>query len=596
MFRNLPITQKLGWGIALIVGLTFAEGIAGYTALSRVADGVRGYETVNRIRFLFAALKSHTDRYMMANFSEGRSIQEKEKGRVLYFIDQCRDALSTSRVKHPEARQSLHDGLDQYHSLFNAFHTMEAEKIAMEAVFSKTYEKLTALVAQGAFMTEEMATAFELLHAALNGFLDRNNPSRMARIRQSLENADRKTSEWCDLIENSDALRPVGKKIRAEFDAHRAAVIRYMELAVQQSELTTKIDDQERDLNDTLANVHETIASELADVQKTSFHLMTGAAGLAALFALGFFLLFSRSVVESVSKAIKSIRTRTDGTRRISRRITGDSARLAENTAGQASTVAQTSAAIDALFEMAERSRQNAEQTDRSMAALSRHFEVVRETIRKLGESMQAAYDAGVNSRNILKSIDDIAFQTNLLSLNAAVEAARAGEAGLGFSVVAQEVRNLAERSAGAARQTETLLERTQHQVRNGAEEAEQTRDVLERFLNEAGTIGDMVQQIAADAQSQAIRLRELRQAVSDINRMTSENAAGAEAFASAAHDMNAEAESVHTDLAALNRLIGRGEETPTPRKTKRDPSNETSRRRLPDANLKSSKEISLLE
>jgi methyl-accepting chemotaxis protein len=159
------------------------------------------------------------------------------------------------------------------------------------------------------------------------------------------------------------------------------------------------------------------------------------------------------------------------------------------------------------------------------------------ESVRRMIESMKVIDEAATSVRNIIETIDNIAFQTNILSLNAAVEAAHAGARGRGFSVVADEVRDLAGRSAMSAQRTETLIQGTLDAVARGMALAEQSGRQLETMESLIGEVNDMVARIEAASRQQAETAEEIYRGVSALNAIARADAAmsGQTASASAA-------------------------------------------------------------
>ncbi len=143
----------------------------------------------------------------------------------------------------------------------------------------------------------------------------------------------------------------------------------------------------------------------------------------------------------------------------------------------------------------------------------------------------------------IVSIIDEIAFQTNLLALNAGVEAARAGDAGRGFAVVAQEVRALAQRSAGAAKEIKTLISASTRQVTQGVNLVGETGKALERIVGQVSELNSVVTEIAASAQEQATGLQQVNVAVNQMDQTTQQNAAMVEQSTAASHSLAAESE-----------------------------------------------------
>jgi methyl-accepting chemotaxis protein/methyl-accepting chemotaxis protein-1 (serine sensor receptor) len=157
----------------------------------------------------------------------------------------------------------------------------------------------------------------------------------------------------------------------------------------------------------------------------------------------------------------------------------------------------------------------------------------------------------------IIKVIDEIAFQTNILALNAAVEAARAGEAGMGFAVVANEVRNLAQRSAQAARDTAALIEESIAKSKEGKLKVEQVAAAIRSITEDAGGVKTLVDEMALGSQEQTEGVAQISKAILQMQGVTQASAASAEQGAAAAEQLTAQASAMKEVVGRLTALVG---------------------------------------
>jgi methyl-accepting chemotaxis protein len=177
--------------------------------------------------------------------------------------------------------------------------------------------------------------------------------------------------------------------------------------------------------------------------------------------------------------------------------------------------------------------------------------------MQAMSQAMSAIRSAGEDVAKIMKTIDEIAFQTNILALNAAVEAARAGEAGMGFAVVAEEVRNLAQRCAEAARETSVRIQSSTTSTAEGVALTSKVEEAFKEIVATTRQVTELIAQVASASTQQATGISQVNTAVTEIDKVTQNNAANAEESASAAEELSAQAEAVMESVQELQRIIG---------------------------------------
>ncbi len=206
---------------------------------------------------------------------------------------------------------------------------------------------------------------------------------------------------------------------------------------------------------------------------------------------------------------------------------------LSDTASRQASSIEETSSSLE---EMASMTRMNADNTSQARTLIASAQNVVEEanaSLKNLAESMAEIGHAGLETQKIVKSIDEIAFRTNLLALNAAVEAARAGETGSGFAVVAEEVRNLAMQAAEAAKSSTGLIENIVNRVKRGNELVGTTCGAFDQVSNSSRKAVELMNDVAAASSEQTQGIDQINAAVADISVLTQGNAATAQELAS---------------------------------------------------------------
>ncbi len=242
-----------------------------------------------------------------------------------------------------------------------------------------------------------------------------------------------------------------------------------------------------------------------------------------------------------------------------SREVADGSMRLADAASTQASTLEESSAALEEINSMTLRNAESAVEAQKAAADTLAAADQGAETMRGMNVAMDDLQHVSKDIATILKTIDEIAFQTNILALNAAVEAARAGEAGAGFAVVASEVRALAQRSAQAARETGSKAAGVSTVANRCVGLSREVTAQLDRILGRVRDVESSVGDIARSSREQGDGISLLNQSVRTMDQSTQANAASAEESASGAEELLAQATEMNVVADSLRRFVEGG-------------------------------------
>ncbi|MEG1116607.1 MAG: methyl-accepting chemotaxis protein, partial [Janthinobacterium sp.] len=266
-------------------------------------------------------------------------------------------------------------------------------------------------------------------------------------------------------------------------------------------------------------------------------------------------LLFAmKTMRDKLVGIVSQVRSGTDTINTASGEIAQGNLDLSSRTEEQASSLEETASSMEELTSAVRQNADNARQANALAGAAS---DVAGKGGAVVGQVVQTMESINASSRkivDIISVIDSIAFQTNILALNAAVEAARAGEEGRGFAVVASEVRNLAQRSASAAKEIKTLIGDSVEQVEIGSRLVHDAGKTMDEVVTSVRQVADIMQEITAASAEQSAGIEQVNQAVLQMDQVTQQNAALVEEAAAAAESLQDQAQTL-TELVGVFRL-----------------------------------------
>jgi len=314
-------------------------------------------------------------------------------------------------------------------------------------------------------------------------------------------------------------------------------------------------------------------SGQVDQVLTRSIFLMVVGALIGALFSLGLSLLITRSITRPMGGFIEQLTESAEELALASGKLSAESELMAQGATQQAGALEETSSSLE---EMASMARQNADNASHANTLAGDAATIAKKssvTIENLITAMTGVSKASEDTAKIIKSIDEIAFQTNLLALNAAVEAARAGEAGAGFAVVSDEVRNLAQRAAQAAKDTAVLIEDTVTKVKMGSDLVAETAENFSALSASTEKVIGLVSEISGASVEQAQGVQQINQAVSEMDKVVQQNAANAQEGAGASQHLKAQANQLSGVVAGLVSMVQGVRQEKTPEEDSQDSS-----------------------
>jgi len=469
-----------------------------------------------------------------------------------------------------EARQNANEGSDDdSQTLIDMVKSNKSFLILDEIEF--IFEDLTDMFIEdrndkNAMLIVSMGRLIDQLEKSLRGYIITGQDSFIEIYETKKELLNEKVMNLTDVIENALNIEDTENNINSleslvsswlkediEPEIEKRSQVKSMSTMADVTALieagtgTTIMSSIRKTLNDFISTeeenltYHQTEASQSADLSKKMIVFFTCGAIVVSI-VISFFLTraftkpikeifrglntFSRSEFNDVQTQFGQI---VDNLNQSSEKLKTASLDIADGANVQASSLEQTSASMVSISTITKMNSQNATHADELMQKADGLIKHTNDVMTSLRNAMTEITKASEETIKVIKSIDEISFQTNILSLNAAVEAARAGEAGSGFAIVADEVRNLAKRSAEAASTTEQLIEINVNKIKDGSKLVIKTNEAFKEVSTIATEVAKLVSEIATSSEMQSDGIEQINIAITQMEDVTQKNAGATE-------------------------------------------------------------------
>ena len=594
-FQALSIGKKITFGFALVFAvLALVAGIA-YTALGGAGQRLAAYSETAKESFAAAGLESamQTIKLRVNEFLATGSPESVQATAAAKQALEVELAAAAKIMKEPGRAAELakaKDLLAAYAAAFNdlvanlkARTALEQEVLAPQAkVISDGLQSLLGQAkTQGdmnaAFLISSGLKAFFESTSLTNSFLLTSETAKADAARMAIAETnaqvrrlakDQAEMEKLDAALKDDAKTKLLADLGTASGAYKGGIDRIVENKIARNLiLNGRINRVAPEFSAALGRVKASVQSFQTELeartlteQRRNELVVGGVAGAGILVGVIFAWLIVRGVTTGITGIAGRLASESAKAHTAASSVATASQTMATGATQQAASLEETSSSLHEMAGMTTRNSENARNA-KTLANQARSTADAGATdMEQMKSAMGAIKASSGEIAKIIKTIDEIAFQTNILALNAAVEAARAGEAGLGFSVVAEEVRSLAQRCAGAAKETADKISASAEKSDQGVRISEKMAANLAAIVDKTRLLDERIGEIAQSSQEQSEGIGQLNSAVSGMDKITQENAALAQQSADSGEELKQQAEQVRVAVAELLRMARGGD------------------------------------
>ncbi|MGB0370644.1 MAG: methyl-accepting chemotaxis protein [Opitutales bacterium] len=583
MKKKLTVKKMITGGFAAMTLLLLVVGSITYFALSRSANGFTEYREMARDSNLSSRVQSNMLMVRMNAKDFLITSSDKDKAEFDDFFAKTKEYLNQAKqdINKPERAAKVQDAarhLQEYREGFEkvtAFMDQRNKLVenGLNAIGPKVRKELSEIM-DSAYQDQDITAAYyagvankHLLLARLYvvKFLETNEQADVDRALNELRQTDESLKQLDAELQN-----PGRRELLS------AAIDGITNYRIDFAKIVDVINARNDIVQNTLDRIGPIIASDLEyvklDIQAVQDELGPAlvesnensisqtlflVAG-AVLIAIVLTFLIAGSITKRLASVIHGLNESASEVAGASKELTASGQALSSESSEQAASLETTSASLEEMSAMTKSNAASAQDADTIMVQTHSIVTEANAAMTHLMNSMNEINNSSQETSGIIKTIDEIAFQTNILALNAAVEAARAGDAGQGFAVVAEEVRSLASRTATAAKDTSQLIEGNLENINRGSSILDTTNQKFEEISKSTTEVGKLVSNISNASGEQSNGILEINKSMSEMENVTHANAASAEQTASSAATLESQARNLESYVNSLVQMIGR--------------------------------------